>query len=154
MFAVLEQVPGDLIAQTGALRMLTDLQRDAEARTLAEAGLLLSPDEPSLQAHLGFLLARAGELKEAEALLTRSLRDSVPRQLVRRTLGKMALDRGEVDTAIEHFMAELKYFTYDLDFLRETSILLMTNKRWLETAQVLHQVCQLCLLSSSRSQET
>lgn len=143
MLAVLEQVPGDLIAQTGALRMLSDQKRDAEARILAEEWFKINPEEPTLLAHLGFLKARAGELDEAEKLLTLSLVDEVPRQLVQRTLGKLALDKGELDEAIAHFMAELKYFTYDLAFQRETALLLMHNKRWFEASQVLHQICQL-----------
>ena len=134
MLSVLEQVPGDGQAQVGALRMMSDLKRDEEAMALAKTWLEQQPDDAALQAHLGVLLARNGKPDEAFDLLKASLSDSVPRQLVHRSLAVIQLQRNHPRLALMNYRKELKYFPMDPTMHLKCARILTGLQEWSEAA--------------------
>jgi arylsulfatase A-like enzyme/Flp pilus assembly protein TadD len=130
MLNVLEQIPGDSTAQIGALRMLTDLNRDDEALALAKKWLEEKAGDPGLQAHLGVLLSRNGDIETAFTLLKESLKDDVPRQLVHRTLAVIQLQRNHPRLALHNYRKELQYFPIDPSLHLNCARILMTLKEW------------------------
>lgn len=133
MMAVLEQVPGDGIAQTGVLRMLTDLQRLEEGIALGEQWLAQRPTDHGLQACLGVLYAKHNQLERAQPLLSESLTDQIPRQLVHQILGNIAILNGDKPLALEHYRQEQQLF-FQPNLFDETARLLFSMQRWAEAA--------------------
>jgi len=134
MLSVLERVPGDAIAQIGVLRMMTDLDRDEEATDLVRTWLLEKPNDPALQAHLGVLLVRNGNLQEGERSLRASLSDEVPRQLVHRSLATVELQKQHPRLALMHYRKEIHFFAVDPNLYLRTARVLMTLNEWNEAA--------------------
>lgn len=134
MEAVLERVPGDDLAQVGWLRMNIELGRYQEAAERAQTWLSSSPDDPTLQAHLGIAQARLQELEAAEVTLLASLSDGVPRERVEATLGDLALARGDRDAAAAHWREELEVFPGDDALWHKLGNLYMTQSAWEQAA--------------------
>jgi tetratricopeptide (TPR) repeat protein len=107
MESILAAVPGDDIAQAGVLHMLTDLGREQEVLSRAQAWLVENPGDPSLEAIAGVALTRMTRYAEAEPLLEDSLKDEIPRQFVHRSLATIAEDRGELARAVRHVRREM-----------------------------------------------
>ena len=95
--AVHAQIPGDDLARVGILRTLDSLGRIDEARARGATWLATDPDRRPLQAAVGVLHAKSGDLATAELLLQRSLDDGVARQGVHRALGLVSLSRDNLD---------------------------------------------------------
>ena len=128
--AVLAQVPGDDGARIALLRMLTDAKQEDKALRLAEEWLVESPDHRGYQAHAGILLLRKQRPEEAHKMLQASLEDAVPRQYVRRDLGRIALLRGDQAATIDHYQRELQYFPANSTVREQLAGLLMAAKDW------------------------
>lgn len=130
MEAVLVQVPDDTLARIGALRLLTDLGRLPEAAARAERWRALAPGDLGLQAQLGVIRLRQGEVDAAEPLLRASLGDGVPRQLVHKGLGHIARRRGQPRRAMRHFELESQAFPGDAAVLLDIASLHIDLKDW------------------------
>ena len=128
--AVLAQVPGDDGARIALLRMLTDAKQEDKALSLAEEWLAASPDHRGYQAHAGILLLRKKRPEEAHKMLQASLEDGVPRQYVRRDLGRIALLRGDQAAAIDHYQRELQYYPANSTVREQLAGLHMAAKDW------------------------
>ena len=145
--ALLEQVPGDLIGQSAALKMMSDLNLEEEALIRASTWLENTPDEPMLMAHLGILTARTGKQKEAVALLLASLEDDVPRQLVHRVLGAILLDQGDKIGAAKHLFQESTLFPIDPSLLTQTAALTFELQQSSETDTIYQTLNKMTSLS-------
>ena len=110
MRSVHEQVPGDELARVGMLKMGIDLDRFEETYTMGSAWLAEDPDQNAIQAFVGIALVHLNRPAEAEPLLTSSLQDGLPRQLVHLALATIAASRGDLESARKHYQAELDWF--------------------------------------------
>ncbi|MFT4976956.1 MAG: putative Zn-dependent protease, partial [Myxococcota bacterium] len=133
MLAVLEQVPGDNIAQIGVLRMLTDLGQVDKGIRYGTRWLGEKPEDQGLKAHLGVLYGKQSDLERAEPLLRESLTDDVPRQLVHKLLASIALARGDAEGGLAHLRRE-QQLLYQPELYDDTARILFSMQRWAEAA--------------------
>ena len=127
---VLELVPKDDLARIGLLRMLTDADREDRALALAQKWMAADPKNAGYKAHAGILLARRGQLEQAEPLLVASLDDGVPRQFVHRHLGLLALAKRDAESAIRHFEKEVGSFPGSVPDREQLAGLYFRTARW------------------------
>jgi arylsulfatase A-like enzyme/Tfp pilus assembly protein PilF len=134
MERVLAQVPGDEQARVGTLKMLADLRREPEAVARGKVWLGTDPDNTAIQAHVGVIMVKLGQVAEAEPHLRASLTDGIPRQFVHRSLGTLAIRANQPEAAAEHFAKELNAFPKQDTTRRTLAKTLMGLERWEEAA--------------------
>jgi arylsulfatase A-like enzyme/tetratricopeptide (TPR) repeat protein len=131
---IYEQVPGDDLARYSMLQYLADMGRVDEGLALGSRWLEAEPENRGLQALVGVLWMRKGQLAKAEPLLLASLLDSQPRQLVHRSLGMIAAAVGDLEGLVSHLQQESAWFPRNLRVRWELGNAMMSQKRWDEAA--------------------